>query len=308
MGFYARVLFPRFTWKAYNKMQFLLTKNRTESYIHRCLSSHAPLFPIIVSIETINRCNGKCSFCSANVKDEARPFKLMDEKLFDKILSELGEINYSDIFTLFINNEPFLDKRMPDLLKEARRRLPNAKIVMLTNGSALTAEKLNAIADSVDKLLINNYNDSYELTESSKMICEHVNKNIEIFKGIDVTIERRYTKETLSSRAGTSPNYTQKQNVIHYPCIMPFTDLTVFPDGVVGICCNDAHEKTNFGNLNDQSITDILLDKKMTRLRNAVARDRSNYDFCKYCDFADAGTRINYIYNRQIHPKHRQRK
>jgi len=301
-GFYLRVLFPGFAWKAYYKLQTFLRKKKTSQYINRCLS--VP-FPIIMQIETMNRCNGKCSFCPANGKDETRPFKLMDDKLFEKILNELEALNYSGVLTLHINNEPFLDKRMPEMLKEARKRLPDAKILMQTNGTTLTPDKLNAISNSVDFLLVNNYNNSYRLTESSKMIYEHVKNNHEIFKNINITIERRYANEVLSNRAGESPNYPHSENVIHDPCILPFTDFTIFPDGVIGICCNDVREKTNFGNLNNQSIFDLLHDKKMIDLKNAVAQDRSNYSFCKNCDFIDAGVRLNSIFNRQFnhHPR-----
>ena len=288
-GFYARVFFPRFAIKIYSRLQFFLTKKKTFQYINNYPS------PIMISIETMSRCNGKCSFCPVNVKEEKRPLKIMEDKLFSKILSDLEKKNYSDILTLFCNNEPFLDKRMPDMLKEARCRLPNAKILMATNGSVLNTQVLNSIASSVDILHINNYNDSYKFTESSKIIYEHVIKNPAIFQDIDIKIERRYVKEVLSNRAGISPNYPHKQNILHYPCIIPFTDLTVYPDGVVGICCNDAHEKTNFGNLNYQSISDVWNDEKILSIKKLIAYDRSNYDFCKYCNFIEAGTRFNYI-------------
>jgi len=301
LGFYLRVLFPVISWKVYYKLQTLLREKETSQYINRCLSS-STTFPIWMDIETINRCNGKCSFCPANTKDEARPYKLMEDKLFEKILNELEALNYSGVLTLFNSNEPFLDKRMPDMLKEARKRLPNTKIIIQTNGTLLTLEKLNAIANSVDFLHINNYNNSYKLTESSKMIYKHVKNNPEIFKNINITIERRYANEVLSNRAGTSPNHPHSKNVVHAPCIIPFTNFTIFPDGIVGICCNDAHEKTNFGNLNNQSIIDLLHDKKMIELKNAVAHDRSNYSFCKHCDFIDAGARLNVVFKNQFNP------
>jgi len=305
LGFYLQGLFPVFAGKTYYKLQTLLRKRKISQYINRCMSFPPP---IIMNIETINRCNGKCSFCPANIKDETRPFKLMDDKLFEKILSELEAINYSGVLSLFVNNEPFLDKRMPDMLKEARKRLPDAEILIQTNGTMLTAEKLNAIANSVDFLLINNYSNSYELTESSKMIYEYIKNNPEVFKNTNVTIDRRYVNAILSNRAGASPNHAETKKVIHDPCILPLTDFTIFSNGVVGICCNDAREKTNYGNLNNQSILDLLRDEKVVELKKAVTQDRSNYSFCKYCDFIDSGARTNYIFNHQLQPKYRSPK
>ena len=46
-----------------------------------------------VEIETINRCNGICSFCPVNRKVDTREFKKMDKSVFEKIINELSDIN-----------------------------------------------------------------------------------------------------------------------------------------------------------------------------------------------------------------------
>ena len=61
-----------------------------------------------VEIEVINRCNGICPFCPVNRNKDPRKLKKMDEKLFKKIMDELGEIHYSGRLALHSNNEPFL--------------------------------------------------------------------------------------------------------------------------------------------------------------------------------------------------------
>ena len=52
-----------------------------------------PLFNNI-EIETVNRCNGTCSFCPVNKNQDPREYKKMPEELFKKIIKELKEINY----------------------------------------------------------------------------------------------------------------------------------------------------------------------------------------------------------------------
>ena len=51
----------------------------TQSYIDWFMEQDKAPLPLNVMIETINRCNGKCEFCPANVSDEKRQFKKMPE-------------------------------------------------------------------------------------------------------------------------------------------------------------------------------------------------------------------------------------
>ena len=63
-------------------------------------------------LETINRCNGKCSFCPASVDAEKRAFKRMEDAMIHKIFSELSETGWSGDVFLNVNNEPFIDTRI----------------------------------------------------------------------------------------------------------------------------------------------------------------------------------------------------
>lgn len=99
--------------------------------------TEVPLFHEI-EIETINRCNGGCSFCPVNVQNDIRTEKLMDENLFYKIINELKEIRYAGRIALFSNNEPLLDKRIVVFSRYVRENLPNAQIHLFTNGTLLS--------------------------------------------------------------------------------------------------------------------------------------------------------------------------
>ena len=65
-----------------------------------------------IEIETVNACNNDCSFCPASKKNDTRIHRFMSEKLFKKIITELQEMQYSGVVSLFSNNEPLLDKRI----------------------------------------------------------------------------------------------------------------------------------------------------------------------------------------------------
>lgn len=245
--------------------------------------------PCLVSIETINRCNNTCGFCPANRNSEMRPFKKMPEELFHKIIEELKEADYDGYLNLYVNNEPFMDVRIEEWYKYASEQLPHAKMLLYTNGLLVTINRFQKIIPYIDKMVINNYSETLELHPNIKELYDFV-KNTPEYWNKDIVIQIRYIKEILTNRAGTAPN-RQKMIDSRKMCIMPFTDFTIFPDGQVGLCCSDALEKTNYGNVVEQSLLDIWTGSRYKELRSLIGKDRSKYSFCKGCDFVDAGIR-----------------
>lgn len=295
VGFWARIHFPKTTSFAYLSLQTILRKQKTLNYIYDFLQNDHPHKPLLINIETVNRCNGTCAFCPANRLDEKRPFLKMSDELFDKILDDLVKMKYEGVISLYINNEPFLDKRMPQMLNRVRRRLPKAFILVFTNGTVLTPEIIDAISGSVDLMYLNNYNDSYDLLPTTKTVQSHVEHNAELFSKMNIVVQRRYAKEYLANRAGTAPNKQESVKIFRSPCILPFTDMTIFPDGKVGLCCNDTLEKTCYGDLNSQSIADIFDGEALAEVREKMKHGRDGYSFCKHCDVIDSGIRLKFI-------------
>lgn len=251
-----------------------------------------PLFKL-VNIETINRCNGTCAFCPANVRDEKRVLKKMEWSLYEKIVKELKELAWSGTVFLNVNNEPLLDHEIVQRARMMKQLLGDSVIIsMFTNGTMCSLEKLEKLAECVDVLVINNYSTEYRLNEHNKEIYNYVKKKPEKFKDIHITINRRYLKEILTTRAGNAPNKkTRNNNNVISPCIYPYTDITIFPDGKVGLCCNDCFEVTDYGNLNENSMKEIWTSEKFKEIRKSMKGGRLNVPFCKECDVMDSGIR-----------------
>ena len=91
-----------------------------------------------IEVETVNRCNGICPFCPVNVNEPQRPYAKMSDELFKKIINELHDMDYNGTLSLYSNNEPFIDERIIDFYKYARKMIPNARLSIFTNGSLLT--------------------------------------------------------------------------------------------------------------------------------------------------------------------------
>ncbi len=247
-------------------------------------------------VETMNRCNGTCEFCPANIHDEVRPFKKMPQELFENIIQQLKEHQWHGKLWLSINNEPFMDTRILEFANYAKEQLGEVEIALFSNGSLLTPEKMDEMVGKIDEITINDYSEKYALSERHKAIYDHVKKHPDRFKDMRITINRRYKKEILATRAGSAPNKPTKNNNVDTPCIYPFLDFLIFPDGKVGMCCNDCKEISNFGDVTQESIFDIWKNTKYQALRQAMIRGhRSFYAFCKECDVVDAGGREQQI-------------
>lgn len=233
-----------------------------------------------IEIETINRCNNDCSFCPANRNLDIRKTHRMDEALFKKIIDELAEMDYRGRVSLFSNDEPLLDNRILDFLIYARKKLPYAYHSMFTNGILLNEENYSVLLDNLDYLRINNYNDDMKLNNN---IVELLNKSIDE-KNCLVEVEVRRKTQVLQNRGGLSPNNNDKMN-FNSPCILPFVQMVIRPDGLVSRCCQDVYGNETLGDLKQNTIKEIFYGEKYMNYRKAMLEDnRCSLEYCNSCD------------------------
>lgn len=254
--------------------------------------------PVFVNcmIETIDRYNGSCAFCPANKELEVRPFKKISDSMYYSIINQLRDMGWKGRLYLSINNEPFMDARILTFAEYAKKTIPGVFVELITNGTLLSPEKMYGLVGKLDRVTINDYSSSYSLSEPHKSIYKEIRSNREVFKNIEVVINRRFSQEILATRAGYAPNKKKKNNRVSTPCVYPFMDFLIFPDGMVGMCCNDCMEISDFGDITKNSLLEIWKSDRYRRLREAMATgDRRNYPFCVECDVVDAGEREKQI-------------
>lgn len=240
-----------------------------------------------IEIETINRCNGFCSFCPVNHNADPREKKIMERELFENIVRQLAEMEYAGRFTTFSNNEPLLDDRIIEFNRYARERLPKAKMHLFTNGTLLTLDKFIALAEVLDELIIDNYQQELQLIKPCREIKEYCDRNPELKK--KVTIVLRKPHEVLTSRGGNAPN---RKNVGDYGkdrCVLPFKQLIIRPDGKISLCCNDAVGKYTLGDLTKESILDVWNGARFAMVRKCLYEGRENWGNCRQCDAFSMG-------------------
>lgn len=242
-----------------------------------------PLFNNI-EIETVNRCNGTCSFCPVNKNQDPREYKKMPEELFEKIIKELKEINYNGAIALHSNNEPLLDKEICNYANYARKELPNSYIYLYTNGTLLTIDKFCELITNLDLLVIDNYNDNIQFIEPVKEIFNYCIQHPELKK--KVRIDMRLQNQILTSRGGQSDNRDEILT-LKSSCLLPFNKIVVHPDGRIPLCCCDPFGKVILGDLNTEKLVDIWNGKKAKALRESLYKEqysRKNLKLCSKCD------------------------
>ena len=235
-----------------------------------------------VEIETINRCNGTCSFCPVNKYDDPRVLHKMSDDLFKKIILELEELDYQGRIAPFSNNEPFLDTQIIERTKYMRRHLPKARIHIFTNGTMLTLERYLEIIDSLDELIIDNYNHELEVIKPVTEVMEYCIAHPALIEKTDIVL--RKPDEILSTRGGDAPNRKIKQIYSNVRCALPYRQFIIRPTGEVSLCCNDPLGKCTMGNVQEEKIVDIWYGEKFRQIRKALLTGRENLTHCRYCD------------------------
>lgn len=235
-----------------------------------------------VEIETVNRCNGICSFCPVNRNIDPRILKKMDIDVFKKIINELAQMNYDGKIALFSNNEPLIDRRIVELHKYARSKLPNARMHLCTNGTLLSVELFEELMKYLDELIIDNYDKELKLIPNSKKILDYCDEHSEL-KG-KVTITLRYPDEVLTNRGGDAPNGSCTELEKDTSCMLPYKQLIIRPDGKVSLCCNDALGKCTLGDVTTDTLLDIWYGQRFKMVRKQLLHGRKNFPRCKNCD------------------------
>ena len=119
---------PNLSSNGYLALQMLSRRRSQKAYIDYFYQKKELPKPLIVNLETINRCNSTCAFCTANVHAEKRPYQKMEEQLFYRIIDQLKEWGYKGHLTLYGNNEPWLDTRIVEFHQYCRKQLPDCFI------------------------------------------------------------------------------------------------------------------------------------------------------------------------------------
>lgn len=117
--------------------------------ITKWLESRADLFPEVLQLQTINRCNGQCGMCPYPYTIHLQPREVMEDALYSKIVRECAsEPDFRQLVPMS-KNEPLLDTKLEARIAEFKALAqPHQWVEIVTNGTALTRARFEALVAS----------------------------------------------------------------------------------------------------------------------------------------------------------------
>lgn len=278
-----------------------------------------------VSLEAHTVCNQACYFCPVSVAPRDGHF--MEDELYDRILRQLTAFKDTlEGVSMIQYNEPTTDPEFVDRVRRIKSH--GLKPGTLSNGSGLTPSKVDAILemgglyylsinlstldrerykrdrgkDHLPQVLRNlDYVCDKPIAETMDMVV--LGTNDEHHDADFAAIEARYGRPPsrfevkrfeVMDRAGYLPvgrnaDHRGKQLA---GCELigsrPLQHLHITPRGLCVVCCQDYDEVHVVGDLNKQTVAEVLRGPAMKLMRRYIyGRDEAPDDFiCRNCDFA----------------------
>ncbi|OQX85259.1 MAG: hypothetical protein B6D55_07670, partial [Candidatus Omnitrophica bacterium 4484_70.2] len=251
-------------------------------------------FPKYLSIQTTSLCNASCVFCPYKDIKDLFPKKIMDMRLFKKIIDECSNYKVERII-LYMSNEPLTDPYIIERINYAKEKVPWACVHILTNGLLLT--------DEMRKGLINSKLDWIG-------ISFHGIKKETIKKAMGINFDMAFEKKGLKrisyfagpiSRAGNVkdlPQVYHKEKIVGCKSIWTEEMIHITEDGKVILCCMDWKREVVLGDLNKESIYKVWNGRRRDVWRMIYGKERMPEDFlCRRCE--EAVVENSYINRKQ---------
>lgn len=258
-----------------------------------------------VSLETHTVCNQACYFCPVAVAPRESHF--MPTELYERIVGELAAYRDSIEGVSLINyNEPTLDRRFVDQVRSlVEAGLPPA---VLTNGTGLTPRRVDALVEmggiyylsinlsTLDReryrrdrdgdhleAVLRHTDYMRDLAVAATMEIVVLGTGDEVHRQDFEAIRRRYEGSRFAvkfyevmDRAGYLQIGTRVPRPHQRLCgcenvgSRPLQHLHVTPHAKVVLCCEDYDEYYQVGDLERQSVEEVLTGPEIARLRRWV--------------------------------------
>jgi radical SAM protein with 4Fe4S-binding SPASM domain len=265
-----------------------------------------------VEIETHSYCNRRCDYCPNSIGDRLGPNIRMEDAIWQRIINDLGEIEYDSIIALNSYNEPLADRFILERLRQVRVTIPKAKLWIYTNGDYLDADYLNDLADAgLDVLSISVHLNQGEKFNAITMLNKFSELSVRmgcpaIFKEIvgdrHVLAQVRHPRLTIELRginffeSGTNRgNMVEGIKVLQprtMPCYFPFAHFIVGYSGNIVPCCHirsDAHDHQQYviGEIGDfESIFQAYASRRAVKWRRHLISFDEKKEPCRSCSVA----------------------
>lgn len=272
----------------------------------------------IINIETSSACNRSCNYCPNSIYDRKKQV-LMNDDVWMKILSNIRDINFDAQISLNLYNEPLLDPKIIDRIKQVKDDAPTCYVKFNSNGDfinisllgRLSDAGLNAIYFTLHTPKEKPYNDQRQLDALEYFfkrlslpldIAEHVEGHKIRAKikycDLEIYVMSDNWSEYGNDRAGTMEFLKRSSRIA--PCMRVFRELTISHKGELFPCCQffpDAPQSQShiIGYLSESNIFDIYTSKLAVKWRRMMFTSNLKPPPCTTCgDLDNADSSLNF--------------
>jgi MoaA/NifB/PqqE/SkfB family radical SAM enzyme len=247
----------------------------------------------------------------------------MSELVWNGILEGIDRLKPEWIIP-YMNNEPLLDGAIFSRIDNIRTVHRHSKIEMSTNGMLLSENKAkDMLSRNIDNIIISLFGSdeennktimgqymSYDCVKNNILRLKNIKDNIsssskisvvkllgnpilnnnEVLKDKDMWLGNgiNVLEYNFDNRAANVADFRQRDKTLN-PNGCDFNRHVertyIYQNGDVSFCCNDWSKKHIMGNLNQNSLIDILNNKKYNIIRDMInGESATNLDFvCRSC-------------------------
>lgn len=264
-----------------------------------------------VDIENYNLCNRQCPTCPQSLGIRSKELEYFEYALFEKLLDELAFCRYTETLALGRYHEPlFFPELTLERIRIAKKRLPEMRIIMNTNGDFITPSLIKELANAgLSEIKIMRYQaEKYSTTIGEKMCSEMatklgkciIKKNLIDSEVCYIQLENEgsliisvrsenYYSSRGNNRGGLLANLATQLRTT--ACTVPLRSIDIDYNGNVMPCCNmisDSLIHTPFiiGNIKEKTIFNLYWESINSVFFKAISHcDFENNSVCKYCTY-----------------------
>lgn len=211
-----------------------------------------------VRIQLSNICNMAHKECPISTYTENVHLPI---KYVRSVIDNLETLGYSGDIGFHIYNEPTIDPRLFYIMKYANEKLPESKVVLWTNGKAVTE---GLVEDFSEIKNLKYYLSCYAGVDAEPLLSEDSEK----------------TSGELDDRLGW---YDRPERSTSRICRAPYSQVTIDYNGNVIICCMDWKSSVVFGNIKNSSLGEILESEYMKKTAGELSSGNRTHELCKRC-------------------------
>ncbi|MEJ2366871.1 MAG: radical SAM protein [Acidobacteriota bacterium] len=292
----------------------------------RLTSRKVPSFPRTVQIQTQTGCNAACVFCPYPDTVDTQPKGRMPPELFEQIIDEIARHGVRRI-SPYLMNEPFLDRGIIEKMQYIHKKIPDARLVLTTNGSRLTPDLVNRLValECIHAVYISFQGvekEGYEATMRGSMVFEKTMENVlhladrwkaaggrDRFKLVvtmvatrlidpekavafwrERGVDSKYTPlENRGGNIGLARDISRNGMQAFSTCTRLFKQAYIMFNGDMVLCCTDYSREEVLGNIRGSSIEAVWNSPRAVQIRRDYTHGRfDRLPLCSKCEIADS--------------------